>query len=91
MSNSNILHSGFVAYDDTPRRGQKGIVVKKSTPEKFKYYLKELIKISLNQGKEYIFITAWNEWGEGAFLEPDCKNRYEYLESLRDVVNSKII
>jgi len=22
------------------------------------------------QGKEYILLTAWNEWGEGATLEP---------------------
>ena len=32
--------------------------------------------------KNYIFIFAWNEWGEGGYLEPDTLNKYGYLENM---------
>lgn len=85
MNDKGMYHGAFVTYDDTPRRGKRGTVVIGSSPIKFQYYLSELVKISANQGKDYVFLTAWNEWGEGAYLEPDSKNGYAYLEALRQV------
>lgn len=83
------IYSGcFVRYDDSPRRGDKAIIIKGESPEKFKKYLKQLIDICKNNGKEFIFVTAWNEWGEGAYLEPDTKDGYAYLEALKEVVTS---
>jgi hypothetical protein len=35
---------------------------------------------------QYIFINAWNEWGEGCHLEPDKKNGFELLHIVRDVL-----
>ena len=57
------------------------------TPKKFQHYLAELLKISKWQGKEYVFVTAWNEWGEGMCLEPDEENGYGYLEALQSALN----
>lgn len=87
-TDKNCYFSGFVSYDDTPRRGVNGRIVQGSTPEKFEIYIKKLIEISKNQGKDYLFITAWNEWGEGAYLEPDTKNEYAYLKSLKKAIES---
>ena len=85
----NLFHGGFVDYDDSPRRGKmKSIIMKGGTPEKFKYYFKELYNISSRQHKDYIFFTAWNEWGEGAYLEPDQFGK-DYLEAIKDIVGSK--
>lgn len=75
--------SGFVSFDDTPRRERKARIVRGSSPEKFESYLTELLKISREQGKEYIFVTAWNEWGEGAYLEPDEWHGYAWLEAVK--------
>ena len=35
--------------------------------------------------KPLLFIFAWNEWGEGAYLEPDTTNEYSYLEMIKKV------
>lgn len=85
-ADSKTFLSGFVGFDDTPRRGNKGRIITDATPEKFEHYLKELIDISQKQNKEYVFITAWNEWGEGAYLEPDEQNGFAYLEALKKAV-----
>ncbi|TYZ29834.1 glycosyl transferase [Selenomonas caprae] len=84
--NANIYYGGFVDYDDTPRRGVNGSYVDGADPHKFHRYLKRLKSISDKQGKEYIFLTAWNEWGEGAYLEPDTRFGFSYLEAVKDIV-----
>ena len=86
MSSKDFL-SCIVRYDDTPRRGIKGTVVRGSTPQKFQKYFTELLKISKQQGKEYVFCPAWNEWGEGMYLEPDTVDGYAYLEALKAAVD----
>ncbi|MGO5337997.1 glycosyltransferase WbsX family protein [Bilifractor sp. LCP19S3_H10] len=79
----NMYYGCFVGYDDSPRRGHKGKAIVDASAEKFQKYLRQLIKICESQNKEYIFLTAWNEWGEGAHLEPDSVNEYSYLEAYK--------
>lgn len=85
-ASQNELLGAFVNYDDSPRRSTKGKIVKGSSPEKFKKYLSKLIDISERQGKDFIFITAWNEWGEGAYLEPDANSMYDYLYAIKELL-----
>lgn len=80
---------GFVNYDDSPRRGQKGRIIIGGSPIKFENYMRELLKISKKQNKEYVFLMAWNEWGEGSYLEPDSENGYAYLEAIRKIVDEQ--
>lgn len=82
VQNPNIIFGGFSNYDDTPRRGNAGIVIYNGTAEKFKIYLTELYAKNAAVGNEYVFINAWNEWGEGMFLEPDESEKYGYLEAI---------
>ncbi|WP_448754071.1 glycosyltransferase WbsX family protein [Agathobacter sp.] len=78
----------FVNFDDTPRRGKKARIIKGGTPEKFQFYFTQLLKICLKRKDEFVFLTAWNEWGEGAYLEPDIRNGYGYLEALKKAIES---
>lgn len=71
-------------WDTTARWDKKGIVHIGASPDKFKKYFKIQVKRSEEMKSEYMFITAWNEWSEGAYLEPDEKNKYAYLEAIKD-------
>lgn len=86
----NIINGAFIDYDDSPRRGAtRACIFKGATPNKFETYFRELYSISKKQGKEYIFLTAWNEWGEGAYLEPDMLWGNGYLKALHKVIKSE--
>lgn len=75
----------FVGWDNTPRRGKSGRVCVGSTPEKFGKYLKQEIENAQNNyHKDMIFIFAWNEWAEGGYLEPDERNKFGYLQAIKD-------
>ena len=78
---------GFVQYDDSPRRGNKARIILNESPAKFEKYMKKLMNISKKQNKEFVFLMAWNEWGEGSYLEPDEKDKYSYLEALKNAVD----
>ena len=85
--NDTLLFGSFVNYDDSPRRGRKGRIVCGATPYKFQKYMTELLKICSIKNKEFLFLTAWNEWGEGAYLEPDELNGFSYLDAIKNAIN----
>lgn len=72
----------FVSFDDTPRRGNNGLVIRGASPKKFGHYLARLMAKNKAYGSEIVFLNAWNEWGEGMHLEPDQKYEYQYLEKI---------
>ena len=71
-----VFRGSMLEWDNSPRRGKAGIVFKEYSPEKF-YLLNKIIiqytKTHYNEYNRFIFINAWNEWGEGSYLEPDDK------------------
>ncbi|KEZ91200.1 glycoside hydrolase family 99-like domain-containing protein [Lacrimispora celerecrescens] len=77
----------FVAWDNTPRHGKRGRIYDGATPEKFESYLKQLIENTKNiYEKDMIFLDAWNEWAEGAYLEPDVHYGTGYLEAVKNAL-----
>lgn len=83
---SRMYFSGVVKFDDTPRRGEKSRILLNANPEKFERYFGILYQMCNDAGKELLLLTAWNEWGEGACLEPDTVDRFAYLEALKRVI-----
>lgn len=79
----NVYLGGFVNFDSTPRRGKNGKVIYGGNPEKFKEYMIRLLLKAGRTESEYVFINAWNEWGEGMYLEPDERWGFQYLEALK--------
>lgn len=78
----------FTSWDKTPRNGSKATIYKNSTPKLFGKYMKKQIERAKDiYHTEYLFVTAWNEWGEGAYLEPDCQFGMEYLNELEKALN----
>lgn len=80
-----VYYGGFVDYDDTPRRGKLGSLLKNVHPDLFEKYMYRLAVKNIALNNEFVFINAWNEWGEGNYLEPDKKNKYAYLEALNNI------
>lgn len=75
-------YGGIVSYDDTPRQGRKGLILDKAFPEVFGKYFTELMAKNSVAGNEFVFLNAWNEWGEGMHLEPDKKYGFRFLEEV---------
>ncbi len=82
----------FVDWDNTARYGKRATIFDGATPQRFEYWLGKLVeKVSADDNSEkLIFINAWNEWAEGAYLEPDTCNQYQYLEAINRVMNRYI-
>ncbi|MFH1196288.1 MAG: glycoside hydrolase family 99-like domain-containing protein [bacterium] len=77
------------SWDNSPRRKNNVAILHNSTPEKFQYWIQEVIKrqSTVRTGENLIFINAWNEWGEGAHLEPDMKFGNAYLEAAKQALH----
>ncbi len=72
----------FVGYDDTPRRGMEGTIITSTTPQKFCTNLTEIMAKNAAWDNDFLFLNAWNEWGEGMYLEPDEKYGFQFLEAI---------
>lgn len=69
-------------FDHTPRSGNRTGMLHKSTPEKWGDFVNKTCSL-ITKGHSYdnlLFIKAWNEWGEGNYLEPDMRYGKAYIE-----------
>jgi|GEM_PF-193329 len=85
-----LFRSVTPAWDNTARRKTRGTVFANSTPALFGEWLGNAIedtrKRFSNRDERLVFINAWNEWAEGAHLEPDQRYGFAYLDATRSAL-----
>lgn len=81
-----IVRSCFTNFDNSPRKGKAGFITRGASAEKFGKYFGELLCTHRENESELVTINAWNEWGEGAILEPTEQDGYAWLEALSEAI-----
>lgn len=84
----NVYPTLLPQWDRTPRAGAKSEIVTGSTPEKFQHYTEKAIQLVANKQPEHqiLFLKAWNEWGEGDYVEPDQQFGHGWLDAIRKAI-----
>jgi GT2 family glycosyltransferase/SAM-dependent methyltransferase len=87
-------HPGFTRFrtvmpgwDNTARLQDRAFILEKPTPGAFQAWMETAIaetKRDLQGDERLLFVNAWNEWAEGAYLEPDRRFGHAFLEAVRN-------
>lgn len=80
------------AWDNEARKPGKGHAFAGSTPAIYKGWFDAVCRATDEHARtadeKIVFINAWNEWAEGAYLEPDRRFGYGYLQATRDTLTA---
>lgn len=83
-----LFRGACPSWDNTARKKNKGTVFHNNCPKLFSRWLINAFADTLNRfdqpDEQIVFVNAWNEWAEGAHLEPDQKYGYAWLQAVRD-------
>ena len=78
----------LAGWDRSPRSGRRAIVYADRNPRDFE----EAARLCLDcvrekpQERRIVFLNSWNEWGEGAYMEPDQQFGTQFLDALKRVL-----
>lgn len=81
-----VFRACFPSWDNTPRKAWSKGVCYDMTDENFRTWLRDIIQWTKEKHvpeEQRVYINAWNEWGEGAILEPTLRCGYKYLEIVK--------
>lgn len=80
------------SWDNSARHpDSRAIILDGATPSAFSTWLLDTLrnrKFISNCGDQFVFVNAWNEWAEGAHLEPCQRWGRQYLEAVRRSLNT---
>jgi SAM-dependent methyltransferase len=79
-----LVKTLFPSWDNDARRPMRGATFEGSTPRKYQNWLTELVRRARARpilGASLVAVNAWNEWAEGAYLEPDIHFGAAYLNA----------
>lgn len=81
-----VRYSGVMpGWDNSARRGRNATIYVGSSPARYSEWLASarMREQRLRGANGLVFINAWNEWAEGAYLEPDATFGNAYLSATR--------
>jgi lipopolysaccharide biosynthesis protein len=83
-----IFRTVVPSWDNTARKIDHATIFHNSSPSLDKFWLLNALNYTYNNKNKtnYVFINAWNEWAESAYLEPDRKFGYAYLQATYDAL-----
>ncbi len=84
-----VLHSGVnCGWDNEARRPGQGRTYLYNSPRRYRDWIRQQLDRRSRQysNTPFIFINAWNEWAEGAALEPSSSLGYAWLEATREAI-----
>jgi hypothetical protein len=90
---SDLVHPGIMpSWDNSARRPSNGEIIHGSTPALFRRWLEHALERAGKNppNQRFVFINAWNEWAEGAYLEPDARYGYAYLDACASALSKHI-
>lgn len=84
----NVFPTIIPGWDRSPRSGERAVIWYNNTPELFQKSIENCLDIvdCKEDSRKIIFLQSWNEWGEGNYVEPDCKYGHGYLEALKKTI-----
>ena len=71
-------------WDDRPRARENALVITGKTPDLFEKMCRAGLT-HIDARNNLAIIEAWNEWGEGSFIEPDKEFGFAFLDRVRKV------
>jgi len=79
-------------WDNEARRSGRGRSFIHATPRAFSEWTRHAIATARRRtpSTPLVFVNAWNEWAEGAVLEPDTRYGYAWLEAVRRAMFSEV-
>ncbi len=85
-----LYRTAMAGWDNTPRLGQRAVIFHGASPAAYETWLRGLVNAARREPPEHrlVFVNAWNEWAEGAHLEPDERFATGYLEATGRAVSS---
>ncbi len=79
-----LIKTAVPSWDNDARRQGGGLVLHGSTPSLYQNWLERLVLRASDHpffGEPIVCVNAWNEWAEGAYLEPDLHFGAAYLNA----------